>query len=190
MFPAGVSGVSSYDGQQVTLQTSYLSPTQVIAPEKCIMGRTDHADCKIGQSPENNQHLSTIPAPSTVGTSSTLSSTSLETSVGPSLSTSEGTILRKEQPGFVKVHTFDNSQNLSKESSNLPLPTSQIVYIKPVLKPQVFLKPKTSLVVPSTSSPSVSSERDKEEEVKVTTASRIIYISLLPYPTKSSKPKT
>lgn len=189
MFPAGVSGVSSYDGQQVTLQTNSLSPTQVIAPGKCIMGQIDYADCKPGQSPENNEHLATIPTPSTEGTSSTISSTSLKTSVDPSLSASEKTIFRKEQPGLVKVNTFDNSQNLSKESSNLPLPTSQIVYIKPVLKPQVFLKPKTSLV-PSTSSPLVASEKDKEEEVKITTASRIIYISLLPYPTKSSKPKT
>lgn len=79
----------------------------------------------------------------------------------------------------------------SKLSSIKPLPTSQIVYIKPFLKSKWPNLEKSENKVTSSSSLQnilVTPTQGQIEggETRATTASRIIYITLLPYPTKPS----
>lgn len=154
------------------------------------------ADCDIDFSPDKkiDIHVKTSegyvtastffsPTVSSSSTTSTPASTSLPTTDVEE--TGDGVVYS----GSVTVHTNDENSLLpSKKSPQQPLPTSQILYIKPVFKSQADVKLKSNTVFSTRSSPLASDSKDKEGKLKIktTTASRIFYITLLPYPTKAS----
>ena len=72
----------------------------------------------------------------------------------------------------------------AKVAFNKPLPTSLIVYIKPFSKTKVLYQQKLEQLMTPSSAPLASSKERKLGKVESTTPSRIIYISLLPHPTK------
>lgn len=90
-------------------------------------------------------------------------------------------------PAAGVVHTKEVNRLIpSKVFSNRPLPTSQIVYIKPFSKTKILYHQKSEQPVTPSTSTVTSSKGKKFGKVESTTPSRIIYISLLPHPTKPS----
>lgn len=100
---------------------------------------------------------------------------------------SDEKIAEGEHTSIARVFKIEpNFQTPFKESHQKPLPTSQIVYIKPLLKPP-YVKSKEHVAPPSNGL--VPSKKDNERrEEKTSNSSRIIYISLLTVPTKASRP--
>lgn len=92
-----------------------------------------------------------------------------------------------EHTSTERVHIMEsNLQTPLKESPKKPLPTSQIVYIKPLPNPPIKGGKNKEVLLPSNGP--VASFKGNERRDENSNSSRIFYISLLTQPTKASKP--